>query len=129
MSSEFFGFVGFDIKNNTGAFAALGSVTSLTMSEIAQVKDKLNFSAVLPDTHLMASDFYVPPQMGNKKWVLFYIKHDDTTPILSKAKIILTTEKNGEFEFDVVLMPVGKSVPQPWQRRKWRQIMKKTNSF
>jgi hypothetical protein len=103
-----------------GAVAGIGSITSLGVRELSKRTSEINFAAILPETHLLAGDFHVPPRMTVQKWVLFYTRHDETTPMLRKAKVVLTTDDQKTHEFDVALMPLTQ---QPWQSIIWDKML------
>jgi len=117
---------------NAGVAVGAGSAASLGVREIGKMRNSLNFAAILPETHLLSGDFFIPPQMSSQKWVLFYTKHDENTPPLTSAKIVLTAEDQKKHEFDVTLLPYSLQSPttQPWQAMIWRkeqsQVKKKS---
>jgi hypothetical protein len=105
-----------------GVIAASGALATASTKGLGRVVNSLRFAALVPESHLLGGDFYIPPEMMTQKWILFYTKHDEKTPMLRRVKITLTMEDKKTREFPVELLSLDRNTTPPWQSSIWKRV-------
>jgi hypothetical protein len=98
-----------------GAAVSLAGAGALTVNSIKNRNNAIQYASLVPKSHLLSSDFVVPPGMTVKKWIAVYTKNPTAIPYASKAMIKLTYD-SGKEEF--LMLPFRKGIESSeWQRR------------
>ena len=77
-----------------GQAMLLGAEGSLTVKALSDSYDKIQFSTIFPQSHLLNSDFAIPPGLFVRKWVVLNTKNHDKTGPITSLDIEYLTENN-----------------------------------
>ncbi len=119
-----------DVKT-AGNTMLLGSITSLSVKEIAEGADRIQYSTIFPANHLLNSNFTIPPGLFVKKWIVINTKNHNQTGIITKFDIeyqtstlvtekvrIVLNERLSKLDKDYISPPV-------WQKTYFNSIKNK----
>lgn len=88
-----------------GATAALGAGGVLTAKNFGAAALNLKSEGLVPDNHLLAGDFLVPPGLFTDRWILFNSLDDGSLPYLSKFSLRFSTNEEAVSEQFVGFRP------------------------
>lgn len=90
-------------SQSAGVGVVAGSSMALAASNLSNILDSLQRARVIPEDHLLAGGFSVPPGLHKKKWLTLYAKSPLQVPFIEKVAITLTYD-NGVSES--VMLPL-----------------------
>lgn len=65
----------------------LGAITSLSVKEMTEASDRIQYATIFPTNHLLNSNFTIPPGLFVKKWIVINTKNHKQTGIITKFDI------------------------------------------
>ncbi len=81
-------------QKNIGNFALAGASAALTVNSVRNQLNSLELAKVVPDNHILSSNFVVPPKMHTKKWVAIYSENPYELPYIDSITLEITTADN-----------------------------------
>ena len=103
---------GANLAEGAGEAAAIGSLTSLAITDLADHVRDLENPDLVPANHLLAGDFEVPPGLFVKRFIVIDTSHENT-PKLEKLRMTYTIDGVGEEVVDLSFRS-GSSIWQDW---------------
>lgn len=81
-------------QKNVGLFALAGASAALTVNSVRNQLSGLELAKIVPDTHILSSNFVVPPKLHTKKWVAIYTENPYELPYIDSITLEITTADN-----------------------------------
>lgn len=78
-------------QRNAGAFALAGASTALTINTVRSSLNSIELAKLVPDSHILSSNFVVPPGMHTKKWLAVYAEKPYNMPYIDSVTLEITT--------------------------------------
>ncbi len=106
-------------KNQTqqslGSVGLAGASIAVTANAVRNQLDRTQLAALVPEAHLLSSNFVIPPGMHAKKWIALYTAKPFEIPYMTSVTLEITNSE-GKIERIVLPFRVSGISPSEWQK-------------
>mgnify|MGYP001157926292 CR=1 FL=1 len=81
--------------------ALIGAGSAMTVNSINQNMNDVERAKILPESHLYAGNFAVPPGLHAKKWVTLYTKEPSSIPYLREVELNVKVKNGQNYKFKI----------------------------
>jgi hypothetical protein len=105
----------------------LGSLASLTVKEISDSYNKIQYSSIFPTNHLLNGDFIIPPGLFIKKWIVLNTKNHKETGMITQLDIEYQTTNSITEKVRIILnerlykTKLNGATPPIWQETYYKE--------